>query len=78
LARQTYLQEEFLSRTWTIPLAVDARCTSSRTPARDPGNAHRGQGAADDGFGGGDEAVRARDLKPFAEFQANAVDNYRQ
>jgi hypothetical protein len=59
-------------------LAVDARCTSSRTPARDPGNAHRGQWATDDGFGGGDEAVRARDLKPLAEFQANAVDNYRQ
>ena len=61
-----------------LGLAGDARCTSSRASARNAGNAHRGRGAADDGFCRGDEAVHARDFEPFAYFQANAVYNYHQ
>ena len=61
-----------------LGLAVDARCAPSRAPARDAGNAHRGQGAADDGFRGGDEAVHARNLETLADFQADGADHNRQ
>ena len=61
-----------------VGLAVDARCTTSRAPAGDAGDAHRGQGAADDGFCGGDEAMHAPDLEALADFQTDGADDYRQ
>jgi len=61
-----------------LGLTVNARCTAACAPASDAGHAHRGQGAADDGFRGGDEAVDAWNLESLADFQADGVDDYRQ
>src|SRR5580700_3506522 len=61
-----------------LGLAVSPCCTATRGPSRDAGVTHRRQGAADDGLCGGDEARQSRNRELFAEFQANAPDDYSQ